>query len=86
MGAGRVIFYLDNLPNREVVGQAGVPFTFTKGRTLADVLTAHLARPGEVASLGEAARERAVLRYRWDDVAAVYERLLEGLCCANPRA
>jgi glycosyltransferase involved in cell wall biosynthesis len=86
MGAGRVIFYLDNPPNREVVGQAGVPFTFRKGRTLADVLTAHLAQPGQAASLGEAARELAVLRYRWDDVAALYERLLEGLCCANPHA
>jgi len=24
--------------------------------------------------------------YRWDDVAAAYERLLEGLCCGNPHA
>ena len=32
MGAGRVVFFLDNLPNREVVGSAGVPFTFTTDR------------------------------------------------------
>jgi glycosyltransferase involved in cell wall biosynthesis len=86
MGAGRVIFFLDNLPNREVVGKAGVPFAFSGDRALADVLTAHLADPGRVASLGAAARELAMTRYRWDDVAAAYERLLEGLCCVNRRA
>ena len=28
MGAGRVVFFLDNPPNREVVGGVGVPFRF----------------------------------------------------------
>jgi glycosyltransferase involved in cell wall biosynthesis len=86
MGAGRVVFFLDNLPNREVVGNAGVPFSFTGGRALVQALSAYVAQPGAMAHLGEAARERATTRYRWDDVAAAYERLLEGLCCANRRA
>jgi glycosyltransferase involved in cell wall biosynthesis len=86
MGAGRVVFFLDNLPNREVVGNAGVPFGFGGGRTLVEVLSAYVGEPGAMAHLGAAARERALTRYRWDDVAAAYERLLEGLCCANPRA
>ncbi len=86
MGAGRVVFFLDNLPNREVVGQAGVPFAFTGDRTLVDVLTAYLAEPERVSPLGVAARVRVLAHYRWDDVAAAYERLLEGLCSGNPRA
>jgi glycosyltransferase involved in cell wall biosynthesis len=86
MGAGRVVFFLDNPPNREVVGEAGVPFTFTGGCTLAGLLAAHLAQPARAAGLGAAARERVLAHYRWDDGAAAYERLLEGLCFANPRA
>jgi glycosyltransferase involved in cell wall biosynthesis len=86
MGAGRVVFFLDNLPNREVVGQTGVPFAFTGDRTLVDVLAAYLAEPERVSPLGVAARVRVLAHYRWDDVAAAYERLLEGLCSGNPRA
>jgi glycosyltransferase involved in cell wall biosynthesis len=86
MGAGRVVFFLDNPPNREVVGEAGLPFEFAGDRSLTEVLTNHLAEPARVLRLGEAARARVMAHYRWDDVAAAYERLLEGLCCANPRA
>ncbi len=83
MGAGRVVFFLDNLPNREVVAGAGVPFRFEATPSLAEVIGAFLARPAEFQSLAEAARARVMDRYRWDDVAAAYERLLEGLCCRN---
>jgi glycosyltransferase involved in cell wall biosynthesis len=86
MGAGRVVFFLDNLPNREVVGDAGVPFVLAGGGTLAQALKAYVAQPEAMAHLGVAARDRALRRYRWDDVAAAYERLLEGLCCGNPPA
>ncbi len=86
MGAGRVVFFLDNPPNREVVGGAGVPFCFTRGRPLAEALAAHLAQPEAAACLGERARERVLSAYRWDDVASAYERLLEGLCSANLHA
>ena len=85
MGAGRVVFFLDNMPNREVAGGAGVPFSFADGGLTA-VLSDFLAAPGRFAALGAAARARVGERYRWDDVAAAYERLLEGLCSASPRA
>ena len=86
MGAGRVVFFLDNPSNREVVGGAGVPFCFTRGRPLAEALAAHLAQPAAAAPLGESARRRVLERYRWDDVAAAYGRLLEALCSASPHA
>lgn len=80
MGAGRVVLYLDNPPNREVVGGAGVPFRFDREPSLTTVLTAVTAEPGRFAGLAQAARQRVLARYRWDDVAAEYERVLEGLC------
>jgi glycosyltransferase involved in cell wall biosynthesis len=86
MGAGRVVLFLDNPPNREVVGEAGVPFDFEGPRALSGVLTRYLAEPTRLSRLGVAARERVRSHYRWDTVAAAYERLLEGLCSANPRA
>ncbi len=86
MGAGRVVFFLDNLENREVVGKAGMPFAFTGERALEDVLTVYLEEPAAVSSLGVAARARVLANYRWDDVAAAYEHVLEGLCSGNPRA
>ncbi len=86
MGAGRVIFFLDNMPNREVAGGVGVPFTFADGGGLTAALAGFLAAPERFAGLGAAARDRVAERYRWDDVAAAYERVLEGLCSANRRA
>ena len=83
MGAGRVVFFLDNLANREVVGSAGVPFGFEAGPPLAEVINAYLAQPARYQGLAEAARARVMERYRWDDVAVKYEHLLEGLCCAS---
>lgn len=80
MGAGQLVFYLDNLANREVVGEAGVDFRFTGEPTLAQVLREYLAHPGLFEPLRAASRARAADRYRWDSVAAAYERLLEGLC------
>jgi glycosyltransferase involved in cell wall biosynthesis len=85
MGAGRVVFFLDNPANREVVGGAGVPFSFAGGKALGEALDAHLADPSTAAHLGRAAQERVRASYRWDDVATAYERLLEALCCANRR-
>ncbi len=85
MGAGRVVFFLDNMPNREVAGGAGVPFDFAGGGLTA-ALSEFLAAPGRYEGLGAAAQARVAERYRWDDVAAAYERVLEGLCSASPRA
>ncbi len=86
MGAGRVVFYLDNPVNREVVRHAGVPFHFASGPTLGAALREFVARPERFAPLAEAARHRVDAAYRWDDVAAAYARLLEGMCCASRRA
>lgn len=80
MGAGRVVFFLDNPPNREVVGGVGVPFRFDAEPTLSARLAAFLAEPAGFAEVGAAARTRVLERYRWDDVATAYERALEELC------
>lgn len=83
MGAGRLVFYLDNAPNREVVRDTGVPFTFSGSADLASQLTRYLSDTGAAERLGGAARERVRQCYRWDDVASAYESLLEGLCSKN---
>ncbi|MFH1177760.1 MAG: DUF1972 domain-containing protein [Acidobacteriota bacterium] len=85
MGAGLVVFYLDDLANREVVRETGVAFRLAGSYTLAEVLTDYLARSLDYAHLGERARERVQICYRWDDVATAYERVLEGLCCVSRR-
>ncbi len=86
MGAGRPVFYLDNLPNREVAGEAGVAFDLTGPRTLDTVLGPRLTDLAGLAALGEAARRRCAQRYLWDDVATAYENLLEEMCSASRRA
>jgi glycosyltransferase involved in cell wall biosynthesis len=86
MGAGRLVFFLDNPPNREVVHDTGVAFTFGGTRSLQRALADFLAAPARFARLGDAARDRVAEAYRWDDVARAYERLLEGLCSGNPAA
>ncbi len=83
MGAGRVVLFLDNLENREVVRGAGVAFRFAPPYTLTDALRELVADPSRFACLAEAARERVALHYRWDDVTDAYENLLEELCCAS---
>jgi len=81
-----LVFFLDNLPNREVAGTTGVPFSFTGDRTLTAALTEFVVSPAPFSDLGTAARARVMELYRWEDVAAAYEQLLEGLCSASPRA
>lgn len=83
MGAGLPVLFLDNPPNREVVGAAGMPFRFDRPPTLEQRLTELLSDPERAAGLGSAARARVASEYRWGDVAAAYERLLEELCCAS---
>ncbi|MEW6337119.1 MAG: DUF1972 domain-containing protein [Acidobacteriota bacterium] len=83
MGAGLPVLFLDNPPNREVVGAAGVPFRLDPEPTLALRLTELLADATRAERLGRAARARVESEYRWEDVSAAYERLLEGLCSAS---
>jgi glycosyltransferase involved in cell wall biosynthesis len=84
MGAGRVVLFLDNLENREVVRDAGVAFRFAPPYTLADALRDFVADPSRFAPLAGAARVRVERHYRWDDVTDAYESLLEELCSASP--
>ena len=86
MGAARVIFFLDNPANREVVGDAGVPFVFDGPGDLTAALTPFVTGGDVHRPLAEAARRKIDERYRWEHVAAAYERVLEGLCCENRRA
>lgn len=83
MGASRIVFYLDNLPNREVVASAGVPFQFAGRENLTDRLQRLVDHEEDFAAFGPQAHTRVMERYRWDDVAAAYERILEELCSGN---
>jgi glycosyltransferase involved in cell wall biosynthesis len=83
MGAGLPVVFLDNPPNREVVGHAGLPFRFVGRPALDEVLAPLLSDPAARARLGETARRRVLERYRWGDVTDAYQRLLEALCSAS---
>lgn len=83
MGAAQIVFFLDNLANREVVGEAGVDFRFDGEPTLSQVLTEFIAHPALYEPLRAVARSRVADRYRWDTVATAYEHLLEELCSKN---
>lgn len=80
MGAGLVVFFLANRENREVAGEAGIPFTFHASPKLSEQLSKFLADPNRWLPLGEAAAARIRAHYRWDQVAEAYQGLLEGLC------
>lgn len=83
MGAGATILAHDNRFNREVLGTAGLFFTEAAG--LNEQFEVMEANRGAAAALGSAAQQRAIERYRWDDVAAAYERLAEQLMTTGPR-
>jgi len=80
MGAARPVLYYDTPENREVVRDAGRPFRFSGGRDLADELEQLLEDDRGLVELGRRARLRVEDRYAWDQVAASYEMVLEGLC------
>jgi glycosyltransferase involved in cell wall biosynthesis len=86
MGAGRVVFYLANRENREVAGDAGIPFTFGGSPTLAERLTAFLANPCSWQEYGEKAAARVRACYRWEQVAAAYEQVLEEACSGKAQS
>lgn len=80
MGAGQVVLYLQNRENREVVGDAGLGFSFVGSPSLEEQLARFLANPEAFQFLREKARARVAFHYRWDHVASAYEKLLEGMC------
>ncbi len=78
MGRGALVLYLDNAENREVCGDAGLPYEDQAGLT---------ARMREAIAMGEVDRDRyrarAIQRvrekYDWDVVTTQYEKLLNSL-------
>jgi glycosyltransferase involved in cell wall biosynthesis len=80
MGAGRPVVYYDTPENREVAGNAGVPFRFDGDPSLEQVLERVLENDTELGVMGQRSRERVESGYLWADVADAYETLLEGLC------
>jgi glycosyltransferase involved in cell wall biosynthesis len=78
MGRGALVLYLDTIENREVCGDAGLPYDDQAGLT---------ARMREALAMTEAERDRyrsrAIQRvrerYDWEIVATQYENLLQGL-------
>jgi glycosyltransferase involved in cell wall biosynthesis len=77
MGAGASVTAWDVNFNREVLGDTGLFFADPVG--LAGAVLQVEATPGDAAKRGDAARERAAMKYEWDDVAAGYEALCASL-------
>jgi len=84
MGCGRCVFYLDTVENREVAGEAAIPFSKSSGN-LAESLQRVLERPALREPYQERALERVRQRYDWDQVTREYEQLFERLLRKNRR-
>jgi glycosyltransferase involved in cell wall biosynthesis len=78
MGAGRIVAYHDSPENREVCGDAGLPFDAKRPETLTRIFDALVDDPGSAAVLAEKARARVQERYRWEAVTDAYERAMLG--------
>ena len=78
MGFGRVVCYNGSPENEEVAGGAALPFDVRRPETLSSLLAAILDDPAAYSVWKDRARARVAERYRWDDVAALYEAVLEG--------
>lgn len=79
MGAERPVLYHDTPENREVAGGAGIGFRFDGAPALEEVVSAVVDDDDRLTELRAASRRAVAARYRWDDVADAYERLLMGL-------
>jgi glycosyltransferase involved in cell wall biosynthesis len=77
MGAGRIVAFHDSPENREVCGDAGLPFDASHPESLASVLNSVLDDPARFAVFSERARLCVQARYRWEDITDRYERALE---------
>ena len=78
MGRGALVLYLDTPENREVCGDAGLPYANKAGLT-ARMTEALGMSDAERAVYKERALQRVLERYDWDAVTAQYEKLLTGL-------
>jgi len=78
MGRGCLVIYLDTIENREVCGDAGLPYRDQNG--LVDRIRETLAMPeAERECYRNRAVERVRERYDWEAVTTQYENLLMGL-------
>ncbi len=85
MGCGRCVLYLDTVENREVAGDAALPFQKSP-EDLAAKINAVLGNPGLREEHQTRARDRVRKHYRWDQVTLEYERLFrELLGRSNPQ-
>ena len=78
LGYGRVVCYNATQENEEVAGEAALPFDVRQPATLSRLLTAILDDPASYSVWKERARTRTNERYRWEDVADRYEKVLQG--------
>jgi glycosyltransferase involved in cell wall biosynthesis len=78
MGAGRLIAYHDSPENREVCGEAGVPFDARRPETLTAFFSTALNAPERYAVFPERARGRVEEKYTWERVSSAYEKALAG--------
>ena len=76
MGFGLPLLVHDTPENREVAGSVALYWDARRPETLAASLSALFSVPEERRLRGEAARARALEKYRWSDVTEAYERLL----------
>ncbi len=82
MGCGRCVLYLDTPENREVAGEAAIPFRKSP-QELAATMQQVLASPAMREPYQERAWERVRERYDWDQVTLAYEQLFERLLRKN---
>lgn len=78
MARGALVLYLDTTENREVCGDAGMPYADQAGLT-ARMIEALAMTDAERAVIKERALQCVRERYDWDAVTAQYEKLLTGL-------
>ncbi len=78
MGAGRIVAYHDSPENREVCGDAGLPFDAHRPETLTRIFDALVDDLPAAAVFPERAKARVRARYRWEAVTDAYEKALQG--------
>lgn len=80
MGARRPVLVFNTPENREVVGDAGVFFSFDGDSSLNKRLTELLEDDSKLREIGERCGVLAEQRYSWNAVTDEYEQLLESMC------
>jgi glycosyltransferase involved in cell wall biosynthesis len=76
MGFGRPVLVHDTPENREVAADAALYWDARRPETLAAALGELASDPAGCDARAGRARDRALGRYRWEDVTDAYERLL----------